>query len=282
MIVAVIALVVALSGTAVAARTLVTSSGQIRNGIVTSADLKNNTVAPRDLSRAARRALTGAAGATGPAGPQGVPGPQGPAGADGATGPKGDTGTVDTSGFYDKAASDSRFVNDDETAADSARLGGTPSNGWTYGTFGPINTNGGPSSANQIAYGRRVLVQNDAGQPIVGVDGLGQINGSCTGSPVDTSLAFVNSSGQTLTVFADDGGVTDVAEVTDGDSDVVMSLTADGAGDTVTVQVGRGQTSGIGGQGEVGTFVVTAWNKDATTCVVQAQAIAQQGAEVAP
>src|SRR3712207_8193606 len=47
------------------------------------------------------------------------------------------------------------FVNANESAADSARLGGVPSQGWAVGTFGPINANSGPSSSNQIAYGRR-------------------------------------------------------------------------------------------------------------------------------
>ena len=176
MIVALLALFVALSGTAVAAKSLITKSSQIKNGVIESSDLRDGRgVNVRDITPAARRALRGAAGAAGalgPAGPAGAQGAPGSAGEAGPAGPKGDTGTVDTSGFYDKAASDSRFVNDDETAFDSARLAGTPSQGWTYGTFGPINNNSSASSVNQIAYGRRVL-SAESGQPVVGVDGIG-------------------------------------------------------------------------------------------------------------
>jgi hypothetical protein len=49
-------------------------------------------------------------GATGAKGEPGVPGPRGERGPVGPQGPKGDPGTVDTSGFYDKSASDARFV----------------------------------------------------------------------------------------------------------------------------------------------------------------------------
>src|SRR5215213_7916326 len=89
MIVAIVALVVALSGTAVAA-TKIRSSGQIRNGIITSADLKNGkAVNLRDLTRSARAAL---AGRTGPAGAAGVPGVAGAAGVAGPAGPPGPQG----------------------------------------------------------------------------------------------------------------------------------------------------------------------------------------------
>ena len=53
-----------------------------------------------------------------------VAGPAGPAGAPGATGPKGETGTPDPSGFYDKAASDARFLAAGGKAADADRLDG--------------------------------------------------------------------------------------------------------------------------------------------------------------
>ncbi|HEX8204562.1 MAG TPA: hypothetical protein VF587_00735 [Solirubrobacteraceae bacterium] len=284
MIVAVIALVVSLSGTAVAAKTMITRSSQIRNGIVTSADLKNGkAVSVADLTPAARRALTGGsgpAGASGPAGPPGPSGPQGAPGADGATGPKGDTGTPDTSDFYDKAASDSRFVDDDETAADSTRLGGVVSQGWTYGTFGPINTNSGPESANQIAYGRRSLTAPASNVPIVGIDGLGQLNASCTSG--DTLLEFVNVSGGQLVVVDDNGGASDYDQIDDGSVEQVLSHTADDAAETVVVQVGRGETVGVSGGGEVATLLVTAINDGGTSCIVTAQAMAQQGAAVAP
>lgn len=96
MIVACVALVFSLAGNAIAARVLITSSTQIKNGTVTGADVRNSSLrgadvrngslAAADLSTAARRTLRSAAGAVGPAGPAG---PQGPAGAVGPQGPAG-------------------------------------------------------------------------------------------------------------------------------------------------------------------------------------------------
>lgn len=58
---------------------LITSSSQIRKGVVSRSD----------LSKRARKALQGRVGRTGPTGPQGVPGAQGPKGVAGPVGPKG-------------------------------------------------------------------------------------------------------------------------------------------------------------------------------------------------
>lgn len=53
-----------------------TSAGAAR--FITGGDIKNGSIGLRDLSRAARNALKGNAGATGPAGPAGAQGPAGP------------------------------------------------------------------------------------------------------------------------------------------------------------------------------------------------------------
>lgn len=86
LIVATAALVVASTGTGVAAsRYLITSSRQVKPG----------ALAASDLSRAARRSLRGRrgpAGPPGPRGPQGAPGAHGAAGATGPAGPAGATG----------------------------------------------------------------------------------------------------------------------------------------------------------------------------------------------
>lgn len=58
MVVSVIALIVALGGTATAATVLIRSSAQIKNGVVTGADLKDATITGRDVKDGA---LTGAA-----------------------------------------------------------------------------------------------------------------------------------------------------------------------------------------------------------------------------
>lgn len=81
MLVAVLALVFATTGSAVAA------------SLITSKQIKNGTIQLVDISKKAKTALTGLPGPAGPAGPAGgATGPAGPAGAAGAAGAKGDKG----------------------------------------------------------------------------------------------------------------------------------------------------------------------------------------------
>jgi hypothetical protein len=96
------ALAIATAGTA-GVQALITSA-QIKDGTIASRDIKNGAIGRADLADAAEAALrgrrgptgsqgpVGPAGATGPAGPQGASGPQGPQGATGAQGPAGPQG----------------------------------------------------------------------------------------------------------------------------------------------------------------------------------------------
>jgi hypothetical protein len=84
MAVALIALFVALSGTATAGGLLITSR-QIKNGTIQAVDINARTL--RQL--AGRPGPAGAEGPPGPQGPQGPPGDRGPAGAQGLQGPPG-------------------------------------------------------------------------------------------------------------------------------------------------------------------------------------------------
>jgi hypothetical protein len=133
-VVSTICLFVVLSGTAYAATILPNNSvgsAQLKANAVTSVKVKDGALLRKDFKAgqllAGPRGSTGAPGPRGPAGPPGstgatgAPGAQGPAG---PPGPKGDTGTPDTSNFYDKTASDSRFLGITATAADAAKLGG--------------------------------------------------------------------------------------------------------------------------------------------------------------
>ena len=86
MVVAVIALVAALSGSAVAA------------SLITSKQIKDGTIQPRDLSKNARAAIKGPAGPDGPKGDKGDKGDPGAAGAAGPKGDKGDTGETGAPG----------------------------------------------------------------------------------------------------------------------------------------------------------------------------------------
>ena len=83
MLIAIVALVAACSGSAVAA------------SLITSKQIKDGTIEVKDLSKSARKSLSAPKGASGVAGPagqagaKGDTGPQGPAGADGAKGEQG-------------------------------------------------------------------------------------------------------------------------------------------------------------------------------------------------
>jgi Collagen triple helix repeat (20 copies) len=80
MAVALIALLAALSGSAVAA------------SLITSKQIKDGTIQKRDLSKNARAAFKGSRGPAGAQGPKGDQGPQGPQGAQGSQGDPGPRG----------------------------------------------------------------------------------------------------------------------------------------------------------------------------------------------
>lgn len=133
MIVAMLALFVALSGTAVATTSAVITGRQIANNSITGVDVKNKSLSPADFSGSVRGApgaegapgspgqpgthgpkgdkgdkgetgATGAQGLDGLQGPQGPPGPQGLQGSPGqpgAQGPQGPQGSQGPPGFSD-------------------------------------------------------------------------------------------------------------------------------------------------------------------------------------
>jgi hypothetical protein len=79
-----IAVFVALGGTSYAVARNSIGTAQLKSGAVTSAKIRNGSVAERDLARSARRAgPRGRRGPGGPIGPVGPPGAPGPAAAEG-------------------------------------------------------------------------------------------------------------------------------------------------------------------------------------------------------
>lgn len=167
MILAVAALVVACAGGAVAASSvLVTTSRQIKPGVILGSDLHRNTVngtritdgslGAVDLAAATRRALTGPAG---PRGRRGLAGPRG------VRGPRGRTGTVLAALRYPKASqtiapgstgtasaacpSDLRVIGGGGNGAKGIVLGtsapGAAHRGWTV-----TATNTDPSTARKV------------------------------------------------------------------------------------------------------------------------------------
>ncbi len=122
-VMATIAAFIALGGTSYAVAQLPKNSvggAQLKTNAVTGKKVKNGSLTAADFARGTLRAgATGDQGARGPqgeAGAAGAPGVPGAKGDQGATGPKGDqgergpAGTPDTSEFYDKAASDARYL----------------------------------------------------------------------------------------------------------------------------------------------------------------------------
>ena len=128
-----IAVFVALGGTSFAAVTLSKNSvlsKHIKNGEVKRRDIAINAITSAKVLDASLLAQDFRAGQL-PAGPQG---PKGEKGDIGPMGPKGDTGTVDTSNFYDKSASDARFLGKTAKAADADQLDGKDSTAFVAGT----------------------------------------------------------------------------------------------------------------------------------------------------
>jgi hypothetical protein len=126
--VALVALMLSLGGSAVAEDAFMAAKK-----LIAGKNIKKNSIPADRLTAAARKQLKGVtgpvgpAGARGPEGPMGARGPEGPAGATGATGPQGiqgPPGSPDTSQFYDKAASDARFLGVAAKAADADLLDG--------------------------------------------------------------------------------------------------------------------------------------------------------------
>lgn len=126
-VVSTICLFVVLSGTAYAAATLPFNSvgpAQLKANAVNSAKVQDGALLRKDFR--AGQLLAGPRGPVGLQGPAGATGASGARGPAGPPGPKGDTGTPDTSNFYDKTASDSRFLGLHARADDSTKLGGAP------------------------------------------------------------------------------------------------------------------------------------------------------------
>jgi hypothetical protein len=99
LVVSCIAIILALTGSAFAAKALITGS-DIKDGSITKADLSNSTVRSLKGKRgpAGKDGQDGFAGGQGPQGSTGPEGPRGPQGPAGAVGPKGNTGDTGVRG----------------------------------------------------------------------------------------------------------------------------------------------------------------------------------------
>jgi hypothetical protein len=133
-----------------------------------------------------------------------VAGPAGAPGAPGGAGPKGETGTVDTANFYDKAASDARYLAATGTAADAERLDGLDATDFVAGP-GAVRATSGPVDDVSVldVGGVRMLVtcgpgasaiefSNLSGSPARWFDQVSVTSGQM-GSPGSTVLASLGN-----------------------------------------------------------------------------------------
>lgn len=79
---------------------VITSSKQVKPGVLTGADIKNHSLGLGDLSTSAALRLKGSRGPKGNPGPKGNTGAQGPKGDTGATGPSGPMGASGFAGAF--------------------------------------------------------------------------------------------------------------------------------------------------------------------------------------
>lgn len=191
--IALVALFVALGGTSYAVT-------QLPKDSVGARQVKNGSLSANELSKSARKALRGARGAAGapgapgvagPAGAVGPTGPVGPKGEPGAKGEKGATGTVDTSGFYDKAAADAKFLEKGGIAVNSDKLDGVDGSGFMR-----------PSEVHED------IPANTATYQFVENTVLGSIQARCTGAGGELQIKFraSNTGGPDLLRHGSDGG----------------------------------------------------------------------------
>lgn len=186
MIVAIIALVFATTGSAIAAKQLITGR-----------DIARGTITSSNLARSARRSLAGPTGRRGPAGAAGADGllgPQGPpgsAGERGPQGPKGDTGAQGERGLM----------------GPTGAQGATGARGLD-GAQGPQGSPGQALIASSVSAGAQLTTATALGDdaPLTEADGLELLNGSVALESgviykVDVRVQASNPNGRTGTAY---------------------------------------------------------------------------------
>lgn len=161
-VVAVLALFVALGGTGYAALSI--TGKNVVNGSLTGGDVRNNSIASRDVRDGTLLAKDFKPG-------------QLPAGAPGAAG----TGAVDTSNFYDKAASDARFLGATAKAADADKVDGVDAADLT--TNGTTSSQAPGFGVGSLTTTRTITVSLASARPVLLLAGadLWSYNGQCSG-----------------------------------------------------------------------------------------------------
>ncbi len=167
MIVACIAVVLAMTGSAFAARAL-----------ITGADIKDGTITRADLSGRAVRSLKGKRGPAGAAGRDGFNGPQGPQGSTGPDGPQGPQGARGEAGPKGNTG-------------DSGRPGAPGAQG-IQGEDGVVGPPGPQGTPGQALVNNTSVGSTDAGTPLALTD---PFNTDSQGVEVSNGGAFLDTVG---------------------------------------------------------------------------------------
>lgn len=170
MIVALIALVAATAGNAIADQVTATVSALKANS-VTSKSVKNGSLLVKDFKKSELKKLTGKTGATG---------------ATGAAGPQGPVGPAGTPNGYTKTEADAAFLGKTAKADDAEKLDGIDSSGFVQG--------GGVQDDSFVN-----LSTSTTSDPFLKIPGLGHIVAGCDGSSNPTA-SYVNDSGGTVNI----------------------------------------------------------------------------------
>jgi len=183
MIVALIALVAATAGNAIADQVTAAVSALKANS-VTSKTVKNGSLLTKDFKKSELKKLTGKTGATGATGPAGAAGPQGPAG---------------TPNGYTKTEADGAFLGKTAKADDADKLDGIDSSGFVQG--------GGVQDDSFVS-----LSTSTTSDPFLKIPGLGKLTAACDGSN-NPRATYVNDSGGTVNFQEAFVGATNTSDV---------------------------------------------------------------------
>jgi hypothetical protein len=180
MIVACIAVVLAMTGSAFAARAL-----------ITGADIKDGSISRADLSGSAVRSLKGKRGPAGPAGRDGFVGAQGPQGSTGAQGERGPAGPAGPQGPRG-------------TTGDTGDIGPRGEKG-DQGDQGPTGDTGPQGTPGQAMVDSRSFTATDVGTPLSLSDPLtGSTDGvDVTGGGMFLPTSFVQYKVDVFVSFVD-------------------------------------------------------------------------------
>jgi hypothetical protein len=259
MIVALVALVAAMSGNAVADGVTAVASA-LKKGSITSKHVKDRSLRIVDIRVADRKKLRGQQG---PQGPQGPTGPQGPAG---------------TPDGYTKTEADGKFLGKTEKAADSNELDGKDSSEFMGGR-------------GAVGYAHRLMDEGQGTVDFIPVSGIGTLRATCdvVAANPSASISFKNTSGQTARVLGkimrDVGGAEsdDLAAnptlANDATTSFAQAVTGAEALGSWDWQVHRSGATLLSGSG-LATFRVSAFLED-DKCRFIGQYIANSSASIA-